>query len=148
MLGKQRERANKRNKLTVAQPYPVMHVLDIPLKCRPVMRKSSINLVCASHPGWKLWQITSANGQKMNDNTSFYCVILELTAKEVANTRLSHESQSLPQTSKSLTHAARMCICDPNLDNKDLWKFEKIENNICAIEFHDRTLSSEMSIRR
>ena len=73
MLGKQRERANKRNKLTVAQPYPVMHVLDIPLKCRPVMRKSSINLVCASHPGWQLWQIISANGQKMNDNTSFYC---------------------------------------------------------------------------
>ena len=96
-------------------------------------------------PGWQLWQITSANGQKMNDNTSFYCVILELTGTEVANTRLSHESQSLPQTSKSLTHAARMCICDPNLDNKDLWQFEEIENNICAIEFHDRTLSSEMS---
>ena len=46
MLGKQRERAIKRDKMTVAQQYPVMLVLDIPLKCRPVMRKSLINLVC------------------------------------------------------------------------------------------------------
>ena len=72
MVGKQRERAIKRNNLAVAQQYPVMLVLNMPNIVHPYMCQSPrfaavVNCQCE-------WPET-------NDYTSFYCVMLELTGK-------------------------------------------------------------------